>query len=220
MSVWEQDQDAVKPFVKEMGDKMDYRVAMDDVPREADGNDGAMAKTWMKAAGQNGIPTAFIVDKDGKIAWIGHPMEMDEPLEKIVNGSWDLTAASARSRKESENRAAIGLEAAVAGLRNQIQLRPDDGGLYSNYGRLLGNLGRHDEAIEACRKAIQLNPNDGGAHYNLGQLPGRPGPSPRGTRRVRRSPACRAVAEPVSTMAAPLPRRLRRGPGRRREGQG
>ena len=77
-------------------------------------------------------------------------------------------AASARSRKESENRAAIGLEAAVAGLRNEIQLRPGDGGLYSNYGRLLGYLGRHDEAIEACRKAINLNPNDGGAHYNLG----------------------------------------------------
>src|SRR5262249_61385658 len=99
--------------------------------------------------------------------WIGHPMSMDEPLQKIVDGSWELAAASARSRKESENRAPVGLQQEVARLRNEIQLRPDDGGLYSNYGRLLGNLGRRDEAIEACRKAIKLNPNDGGAHYNL-----------------------------------------------------
>ena len=49
-----------------------------------------MAKNWMTAAGQEGIPTAFIVNKEGKIAWIGHPMEMDKPLEKIVAGTWDL----------------------------------------------------------------------------------------------------------------------------------
>jgi tetratricopeptide (TPR) repeat protein len=72
------------------------------------------------------------------------------------------------SSKELEDRAKTGLEQEVANFRNQIGLRPDDGGLYSNYGRLLGNLGRHDEAIEACKKAIKLNPNDGGAHYNLG----------------------------------------------------
>ena len=61
-----------------------------------------------------------------------------------------------------------GLDEAVAELRARIQATPNDGGLYSNYGRLLGYLGRHDEAIEACRKAIELNANDGGAHYNLG----------------------------------------------------
>ena len=61
-----------------MGDKMDYRVAMDKVPDgDVRGQNGAMAKNWMIAAGQNGIPTAFIVDRDSKIAWIGHPMEIE-----------------------------------------------------------------------------------------------------------------------------------------------
>ena len=53
--------------------------------------DGKMAKTWMKAAEENGIPTAFVV-KDGKIAWIGHPMGLDKPLAKITAGDWDATA--------------------------------------------------------------------------------------------------------------------------------
>ena len=94
----------------------------------------------------------------------------DKPRDNAerLAGSQDTAAAKAPSGKESENRETTGLEVAVAGLRNEIRLRPDDGGLYSNYGRLLGYLGRHEEAIEACRKAIKLNPNDGGAHLNLG----------------------------------------------------
>jgi len=91
VSVWETKQTDVEPFVKTMGDKMAYNIAMDQLPSEdAEGNEGAMAKGWMMAAGQNGIPTAFIVDKDGKIAWIGHPMEMEEPLTKIVKGTYSV----------------------------------------------------------------------------------------------------------------------------------
>ena len=101
-------------------------------------------------------------------------------VKSFVKGSWDLTAASAEFRKGLEDRAKRGpvgnnpratergREQEVARLRDAIRLKPEDGGLYSNYGRNLGYLGRHDEAIEACRQAIRLNPSDGGAHYNLG----------------------------------------------------
>lgn len=87
VSVWENDQKLVMPFVAKMGNKMNYSVAMDRVAPGAKGNEGAMAKAWMTAAGQNGIPTAFIVGKDGKVAWIGHPMVMAEPLAKITAGT-------------------------------------------------------------------------------------------------------------------------------------
>jgi thiol-disulfide isomerase/thioredoxin len=99
VSVWERDQAAVKPFVDEMGDKMDYLVALDAVPKDAEGNEGAMAKAWMTAAGENGIPSAFIINKETQIAWIGHPMSMDKPLEDIVKGKWDLKAAAAEREK-------------------------------------------------------------------------------------------------------------------------
>lgn len=58
---------------------------------------------YMKAANQNGIPSAFIVGKDGKIEWIGHPMAMDEPLEQIVAGEWDRVAYV--KKKEAEEKA-------------------------------------------------------------------------------------------------------------------
>ena len=87
-------EDKVVPFVEKMGDKMDYRVTIE--------ADGVMGKTWFKAAGQNGIPCAFVVDKAGKVAWIGHPMEMDEPLAKIVAGGWDLAKAAVDHQKAME----------------------------------------------------------------------------------------------------------------------
>jgi len=103
VSVFERNQDGVKPFVDEMGDKMAYRVAVDSVPKDANGGDGAMAQSWMQASAQEGIPTAFVINKEGKVAWIGHPMSMDEPLDKIASGSWDLTVAAEDFRKATDN---------------------------------------------------------------------------------------------------------------------
>lgn len=51
--------------------------------------DQSSYEDYMRAAAQNGIPTAFIVGKDAKVEWIGHPMEIDEPLSQVVEGSWD-----------------------------------------------------------------------------------------------------------------------------------
>jgi thiol-disulfide isomerase/thioredoxin len=96
VSVSERNPEGVKPFVKEMGDKMAYRVALDD--------SDAMAKTWMEAAGQEGIPTAFVVNGEGKIAWIGHPMSMDRPLEQIASGKWDLAAATREHKTQMAQR--------------------------------------------------------------------------------------------------------------------
>ena len=96
----DQDSKAVKPFVDKMGEKMEYRVAIDAVPEGGKATGGAMANTWMEAALQEGIPTAFIVNNAGKIAWIGHPMEMDKPLADIVAGKWNLETASAEFKRE------------------------------------------------------------------------------------------------------------------------
>lgn len=64
--------------------------------------DGSVKADYMEAAGQNGIPTSFIVGKSGLIEWIGHPMSMDMPLEKIVSDEWDRDAFLEEFRKEQE----------------------------------------------------------------------------------------------------------------------
>lgn len=107
VSVYENDQKAVKPFVEEMKGKMEYRVAMDDVPEGGKRGDGPMAKDWMDAAGQDGIPTAFIVNGDGRVAWVGHPTQMDKPLKEVVAGTWDLKAATVAFKEEMAEKRAV-----------------------------------------------------------------------------------------------------------------
>jgi len=51
--------------------------------------DRSAHEDYMEASNQQGIPTSFIVGKDGQIEWIGHPMELDGPLEQVVKGTWD-----------------------------------------------------------------------------------------------------------------------------------
>jgi len=81
-NVSERNDSGVAPFVKKMGAKMTYRVALDDKSQD---KDGKMAKTWMEVAGRDSIPTAFLVDANGNIAWIGHPMALkDSVIEKAL----------------------------------------------------------------------------------------------------------------------------------------
>ncbi|HEY3780693.1 MAG TPA: TlpA disulfide reductase family protein [Fimbriimonadaceae bacterium] len=95
VSVWEQDTANVKPYVKQMGDKMDYRVANDDQASPTAAT-GFMSKAWLDAASQDGIPTAFVVGKDGKLDYIGSPsvMVFGKVVEKVLNGSWDRAKAA------------------------------------------------------------------------------------------------------------------------------
>ncbi len=120
VDIWEKDTKLVGPFVEEMGDKMDYSVAIDDaVPEEGEARDGSMAKGWMNAAGESGIPTAFVVH-DGRIAWIGHPNELDAPLAKITSGEWDIgNMAKERTAAKSKQRQRAAVSDKVLALYNQ-----------------------------------------------------------------------------------------------------
>lgn len=62
---------------KKMGQVAHYRIALDD--------NLATNINYMEAAGQNAIPCAFIVGRDSKIRWIGHPAEIDRTLAAVVN---------------------------------------------------------------------------------------------------------------------------------------
>jgi thiol-disulfide isomerase/thioredoxin/tetratricopeptide (TPR) repeat protein len=121
--------DTVAKFVSDMGDKMSYNIA-------ADGPEGTMATTWMTAAGQNGIPTAFVVDKEGRIAWIGHPMGgLDEALGQIIAGKFDVAAAARKRVAETT-------------ANNALQT------VYQLWG-----LGKTKEAIAAVDKLIADHPD-------------------------------------------------------------
>ena len=99
VNVWESERDAAsaqraKDFLKNQGDKMSYRVAL---------GGKAFIKDWLEAADVNGIPHAFVV-ADGKVAWMGHPMQLsDEILGDILTGT-PLAAAAPVADKVPQRR--------------------------------------------------------------------------------------------------------------------
>lgn len=83
----------VRRFVAEMGDRMQYHVAMDSA-------DKGTERLWQDAALRRGIPVAFIVGKDGRLAWIGHPMVMADPLQRVIEGNFDVSVSRAEFQKD------------------------------------------------------------------------------------------------------------------------
>lgn len=139
VSVFERGNDIpgmVNKFVTEMGDTMNYNVCYDD--------GSTMADTWMRAAKQNGIPTAFIVDKDGTIAWIGHPMSMDKPLSDIKAGKFDKAGFQKAFAAEME------AEEAAAAATASI-----------NSARKMYSEGKKAEALKSLDDLAKSGPNAG-----------------------------------------------------------
>lgn len=74
----EQNESLIKNFVDQMGDKMDYSVAID--------SKGLVYNGYMTAFNVSGIPHAFVIDKHGNIVWNDHPAQssMVTAIEKAV----------------------------------------------------------------------------------------------------------------------------------------
>jgi thiol-disulfide isomerase/thioredoxin len=149
VSIWERDPSGVKPFVEKQGEKMDYRVAMDDVAAGADANTGKMAKSWMAAAGRGGIPSTFIVNAEGTIAWIGHPMGMDKPLDEIVAGKWDIAKAAADYKKEQAAQAKM---RAMYAKIQKLQVDKDMKGLLA----LVDEAIKDEPGVETALATVKL----------------------------------------------------------------
>jgi thiol-disulfide isomerase/thioredoxin len=98
--VWDED-NAVAPFVGQMGDQMTYPIALDDKSQDAEGR--MASRWWKRGVDGHGIPNAFVINKQGRIAWIGHPSGLNEKLLKdILQDDYDLAKAKAAYEKEQQ----------------------------------------------------------------------------------------------------------------------
>ena len=90
VSIWESEPGSAEEFVRELGPSIKHRVGLDAArkahPDDSVENTGRMAFDWMVAAGETGVPAAFIVDTKGRIAWIGHPAEISTILPDLIAG--------------------------------------------------------------------------------------------------------------------------------------
>lgn len=86
--------ETVRPWVKEKDAVFKYAVAVDNM-QNTNG-------VYMDAVGARGIPHAFVIDKEGNLAWHGSPMQMDKVLEKVIAGTYDVAKARAVEEKRGD----------------------------------------------------------------------------------------------------------------------
>jgi hypothetical protein len=78
--------DTIKEFMRGAGAKIEYAVAADD--------QRATSRTYMLPVRQVVVPCAFIVGKDGKLLWHGHPQRgLDKVLDQILAGRYNVDQA-------------------------------------------------------------------------------------------------------------------------------
>lgn len=78
VTVFSESKDAVREFLAGPGKAMTGRVLCDP--------EGNWDNGWVTPSGWIGDPLVFVVDAKGKIAWIGRPEGLAEPLAEVVAG--------------------------------------------------------------------------------------------------------------------------------------
>ncbi|MBS1946815.1 MAG: TlpA family protein disulfide reductase [Bacteroidetes bacterium] len=127
----------IKAFVDSMGRRMKYNVAI--------GDSSFMETAWLKASGEQGIPKTFIINAEGIVAWIGHPMHLQEVLPKIVNNEWDTNEAIAKHNSDKH------LEELDDSL--SYKLIP-----YNGDPKISGDFGKPDSALLVIEELVRREP--------------------------------------------------------------
>ena len=127
----------IKAFVDSMGSNMDYNVAVED--------SNFMVAAWFEPLGEAGIPHSFVVNGEGRLAWIGHPKDLAGVLPKIANNTWDIQKALAE-RNTNRHLHYLDREAIFELVQySGDPLKPDD-------------LGKPDSALLMIDEIVKANP--------------------------------------------------------------
>jgi len=91
---------AVEAFLDKRGEQFRITVAYDAPDTNAEPTAGVFkgvtAANYLKRAQLDGIPICFVIDGEGRVAWVGQPSELSSVLEAVSSGKWDRAAAAAR----------------------------------------------------------------------------------------------------------------------------
>ena len=127
----------LKEFVQARGGDINFTVAADDIPSRT-------ANTYQHAFKQMLLPRAYVVGKDAKVLWFGHPLRDDLGLvvDKIIAGRYDL---------EREQKKILASEQ----MEQYLAMARDGDPRVGQAGRILLTLWTND-APALCNFAFQI----------------------------------------------------------------
>jgi thiol-disulfide isomerase/thioredoxin len=131
-------QEKLLPFLESFKGDLSFSVAVD-------GSDGVCAKTWIKECGLRQVPTVYVIDKGGKIAWFGYPQgNLRYTLAKLDKGEWDYEIAKSECETNRDTITATGVFMPSASM--------------TEYGKAMAEK-NFTKALEIINKQLATFPN-------------------------------------------------------------
>ena len=128
-----------KAIIDSMGSRVKYSVGFDD--------NGKMETEWFNRTWERAVPSALIINEEGRIAWIGHPSDLNLPLKAITNHSWNMDAEAKRNEIKQQ------INQLDDSIGNELGLKFHRSGAYSSY------VGEPDSIFYHVDKAVEGNPD-------------------------------------------------------------
>ncbi len=150
----------VESFAREWEARLGFSIAWD-------GKESA-ARAWLDAARETSYPVAFVVDRGGRVAWIGSPLEgLDENLPRVLSATFDIDVArkvSGLERDLAKAKAKRDRAAVIARADQWIALEPHRARPWIEKFRALANDLADSQAARECAKsalaALADNPRE------------------------------------------------------------
>ncbi|MHC4975375.1 MAG: peroxiredoxin family protein [Planctomycetota bacterium] len=162
VSVWPREgMTPVEQVVEQQGDTMRYDLAID--------TDNVIANAYLLATGSDAIPTSMVINTDGTLAWIGHPMDeqLEQVIEHILEGTYDssfikeqqkrLARAEGLVREANQLAYNRDWESAIVKLQEAFDIDPERFAQYAvlKFQRLMLTLDRPGEAYDYARALLE-----------------------------------------------------------------
>ena len=112
-------------------------------------------------SGRKNIPMAFIINKSGTIAWIGHPMDMYLPVKRIITGKFNIQKSARRQEVFRKIRALLAKKNYAPALKIvnlELANDPANTQFIALKSFILFNIGKKDEAVKFISSMLNQHP--------------------------------------------------------------
>ncbi|WP_343561656.1 TlpA disulfide reductase family protein [Sphingobacterium sp.] len=134
-----------KKFVERSGKMMDDAVGY--------AKPGLIADNWIRPLYNPRIPVAFVINSDGKVGWIGHPlMGLEEAMKLSVEGKLNAHSGA-------------GIDSVWAARKKAAKLMNKDFKKMLNSKNFEGALGLNDKFLESIPYDMDIYISDGNMHF-------------------------------------------------------
>ena len=142
----------LKKFISQYKN-ISYKIASDENKKTYNAYMQGHAKT----------PIAFIVNKNGTVAWIGHPLDTSLPIKRMVTGKFDITKSARRQKIYKQLQVLVSVKKyneALKAIEKELKSETDNVQFIALKTFVLFKLDKKNEALLFAGEMLKKHPTN------------------------------------------------------------